>query len=64
MERSDVQRVAHFICEPDAVETQTERFMNAFDPEGTGKVTLRQFLGPYENDDDDDDDGLSCLLQL
>jgi hypothetical protein len=45
LDRDDVRRVAAFICEPDIIEAQTDRFMAAFDPAGTGTVTLRQFLG-------------------
>lgn len=44
----DVRRVATFICEPDAIEVMTERFMCEFDPKKTGVVTLRAFLDYLE----------------
>ena len=42
--RGDVHRVAAYICEPAAVEAETDAFMARFDPKGSGRVPLGQYL--------------------
>jgi len=48
--REDVARVAAFICEPAAVQDQTQAFMRMFDAGQTGQVPLRQFLEVLEGE--------------
>jgi len=50
--REDVRRVACFVCEFDAVEAQTDRFMALLDPDEDGRITLRDFLFFFQTECD------------